>query len=362
MSLDQTESSPPSSFTARKSPVATTTRTAQPAAEENRRTSSIGAGASARRRARRSTRIGHEAADPHARRDHVQGLDGLLDPGRRGSRCVPTGGSGRRRDDAGHAQQDEPPTGRRARDRDRPRRGPPARRPGATRTLVRCRTTGDRPARRRARTRSANSITIAPAAAKQPATSAIERRPGMAGPIVHRPASARPIESRMPTYSIALPIDRGRRGRRGRGLLGLRRAHRSRVHADPEREGAGRRMAVGGRDHGPRHRVDAVGQVGGERHRERPRGVALDGRSGLHLLAAGVEHRDRRERQVRRFGEDDGHLGGRLVEHHAGRRIGGLEFGMGAAGPASRATGRTPRTSSTIERRIHARFMGHLPS
>ena len=60
--------------------------------------------------------------------------------------------------------------------------------------------------------RSANSITIAPAAAKQPAASAIERRPGMSGPIVHRPASATPIESRMPTYSIALPITEAAEG------------------------------------------------------------------------------------------------------------------------------------------------------
>ena len=205
MSLDQTEPRPPSSFTTRTSPVATTRRTAQPAAEENRRTSSIGAGASARRRARRSTRIGtkpptHTLAATMCR----VWMASWNQTGEAAAACPP----------AARAAAVTMPA--------RPRRTNPQRAGEAATVIAATRTTSAAPRshtyarpvsddRRSPRDtpseeRSANSITIAPAAAKQPAAIAIDRRPGISGPIVHRPASATPIERRMPMYSIALPM------------------------------------------------------------------------------------------------------------------------------------------------------------
>ena len=179
-SMVHTEPSPPASFTARTSPVRTTT-TARPSPADRGeppdlvdRRGRLGPAASSQEHQDR-----HEAADPHAGRGHVHRLDGLLQPGRDRGRRVTTSRSGRGRDDAGHAQEDEPPTGRRDSDRDRCDEDHQRGARGATRRPGRSSDDRRSPRETPSEDRSANSIVIAPAAAKPPAASEIDRRPGM---------------------------------------------------------------------------------------------------------------------------------------------------------------------------------------
>ena len=110
----------------------------------------------------------------------------------------------------------------------------------------------------------------------------------------------------------------GRRRRlRERGDHELRSGPRGR--ADGERERAAHGMAVGG-DHAPEHEVPARRQVL-HAFDERLRGARLTRRrSGRHLVAVDVGHRDDREARLDRLGEGQRDLARRAVRDHARRR------------------------------------------
>ena len=127
------------------------------------------------------------------------------------------------------------------------------------------------------------------------------------------------------------PMTRDGRGARRFGLAGGS-GHGCDLRlrdADPEREGAGRDVAVRRRHGSPRHGEDAVGQGVEPNADLAVRARRAFGGTRWHGCARCIEDADGREREIGRLRERQGDLIRRTVEQLAVRGVARLEGGMG---------------------------------
>ena len=139
------------------------------------------------------------------------------------------------------------------------------------------------------------------------------------------------------------------RARRDLGHWELRRGPR--VGTDGVRERALHRMAVD-RDRAPVDQVPALRQMRAQRHDER---VGIGGRpldrTGRHLVARGVGHRDDREPRLDRLVVGELHRRGRGLQHAAGRGHGPDQVGVRRGDAGQRQSGHDRRPTTTMSAR-----------